>query len=557
MRRILLIVVLLIAAGTRCSAQVRSWFGELRYQHEYQDTRSAVNGYAKYTRMNPQFVLGVDGHVLSPNIIDFQLLSTMQANYTQYESPLGRVDGKQYLFTFYNLAATLMPGYFVSGTLQSYDQKVETNTSDVMLLRNGITSYRQRRQTAMLTVNQVPELPSMRVLHRSTTNKSDQGLAPYQKTQEEYEFNLSQSTKKTTFSVNAYLNDDNESLTATRTQFTRVFANAAKTLSEGHRLDLTSEYYHNGTYHSFSGGGAYNGTLLDNLQVNASVSGRNQQSPTTFGLLTGFSQTMIFTVDEHVQFVESANGESSRDVTVEDEQHLTSRWHNMMAGITVNHSRQAGVVSFSNMLTGAVTSGRTVGPSKSSSGATANTMDLIFGAVNLALSQSSSIGLIRGFDEHDEIVHTGSATLACNLPLSLRVQGMADVQDERRIRTRVFPFHRRSSRMQGQLMTAQHLLMPLNLFVSAGTIDYAFDNGSRTHSFTWTVQAGTPSFVFDGFSMNYSISRAYDFMTRQAVINQSLLANYQWRAIALQFRLTEFRYIDRKREMWIEIIRAF
>ena len=88
-------------------------------------------------------------------------------------------------------------------------------------------------------------------------------------------------------------------------------------------------------------------------------------------------------------------------------------------------------------------------------------------------------------------------------------------------------------------------------------MDYSFDNGGRARTFTWSVQAGTPSFLLNGLSLNYQISRAYDFMTRQTVINQALLANYQWRAIALQLRLTDFRYIDRKRELWLEIIRPF
>lgn len=553
MRRAVVILSLLVAVADAGTGQVTSIWGELRYQHQYQDYGSGTT-YAKSIRQNPQLILGANGYVLSPLFLGLAVSSSVNATYNNQSSGAVSRSNRQYVFNFYNVNLDALRGYPVKFGFYARDEEIES-TSDLALIPGLKFTTRQQQQRFSCAADRVSFLPSLSVFYTKTKSWSLSSIQPLSQVQHEWGVALSQSTPTSNVTASASTYSRHEQFTGIRYKYSRLQFAGERTLSENQRANLSAEYYKYDGFHSLSASVGFDGTYEDALHVNSNISARNFLLTGSSSLLISIAQLVQYRQNENLSYTLNLNGEAGLDVLNSEIGGARYSNRGFGGGLAVQHTRAFGVLAFSNGISVGYSQYRRRETQRSWTGGFSNGVNATFDGYQVTAAQTFNIQRRISRFTYDDKELNVSLTGVGVLPGDIQSQSAVEYRNERRYDNLGFDSRFRLLKVQQNLTTRLYQFVPLYVGLN-GAINWHF-NGAHLRFYSAGFNIGSPRFFVAELSLDYRLSRSYNPYYRQLLFEQEAQVNYQWRQLRFLIRLREFNYDLRRREAVFTVTRPF
>jgi hypothetical protein len=295
-------------------SQITSINGELRYDHQYQDSKSSTL-YSTFVRKNPQLILGTSGYIYSQYIASFSIRTSLNASYNSANSGGKFYSSKQLFFNFYDLNLDVLKNYVVRFNFSARDAQIESNNS-LNYLGRGLSKYRQQQQGISLSTEKIGFLPTTNFVYRRSHNWSEVPYFNFNEIQNEYNLNLTSAGSNSSVSVNGGLNESYEKFSGRRFKYFLIRLNGNKEFQKDSRLDVNSEYYKYDNSVALSGSGVLAQSFGDKIRMNATLSARNFTTNSSYAFSAGLGQNIQYLYSEHYNFFLNLNGQVNNDINI-------------------------------------------------------------------------------------------------------------------------------------------------------------------------------------------------------------------------------------------------
>jgi len=543
-------VVVLASSGY---GQIRSMSGQLLYQYRWEEF---LSGDIRTTNLNqsPTFGLGVQGMVVSPYLLTFELRTNLFANFSRAQGGDNTVTGKQYTWNYYDLNLGLLQNSPVSAVVSARDALTESS-SDFRHDETGVMKRRYQRQDVRIAVNRVPSLPSILFVYSRNHDYSLSPAIPFDMTLHNYSLNLSSSTTEGSVFVSGSINDNWDAYANTRLRYSTLHFLGSRVYGDDENLNVDLDYDKFESSIHLNGGVGYTTRINNKYSSITSVHGRSNSGPAYHSVAMGASQSLNFVQDSHYRYGLSVSGQYGRDVyTVENVSSATTGTALAASG-SVQHMRSIGRFSVSNGLSGGVSlenfeharSGFSVGLSN---GVQTTVKDY-------RISVNERAALTQRQDGVNQISLTNSASADITGDLWYNVQGQVFVNfnTSHFAGSAISLPDRRDASLIWRLNSSFHSIIPFTIGLSGSTNWYFSAYAGKTYG--WSLTVNSPRFFLQRLSMNYTLTRAYDYYYGREAISNNLGLNYRWRSVTLELRLNQYNLVDRHREVWFSILRPF
>lgn len=553
MKRVFIIALLLVLSIYSGVSQLTSINGELRYQHQYQDAYSG-GAFYKLIRKNPQFIFGTMGYILSPMIFSFDVRTNINLNYNSSSFAGVNSSFKQTIIGFYDLNINALQRLPVRVSFSARDQQIKSS-SQFSKFNVGFDDYRQQQQRIEFSTMNLKFLPATSFAYQRIRNWSDISLNRFNQLMQELTLNMSQSTQDASVSLSGSLSENYESFTNNRLRYLRFQMSGNKEFSANHRADISSEYYKFENTSMINANGIYNGTLFEKFRFNTNILARNANSQSASSTTLGLGQTIQFLQNENFNYSVSFNNQSTYDIYIQENNSYKQRTDNLAGSGTIQHMRSISDITFSNGISFGYAKQDSRLGQRSYNGGLTNSFQTTSGGYQINANQMFSMTRIKGYLGRDEINNLVNMMIGKTLPYQINSQTGIEFRNERRSNTNELFYEYQTIQLRQHLNTSIYIYSPFTVSVE-GTMNW-ISNGVKGHMYGITANINSGRFFLQNLSMNYRLSRTYDIYYRRPYMEQTIEFTYNWRALAFQLRLQEFRFIDTRHDVWFSVTRPF
>lgn len=554
MKRVKNIIWLWIVLYYPLYSQITSINGELRYDHQYQDAKSS-SLYSSYVRKNPQLVLGTSGYIYSPYIASFSLRTSLNASYNSANSGGLFYSSKQYFFNFYDLNLDVLTNYVLKFNFSARDARVESN-NNLYNFGSGLSKYRQQQQGFSVSTERISFLPTTNFVYRRTHNWSEVPFINFNETQNEYNLNFVSAGLNSSVSVNGSLNDSYEKFSGRSFKYFLIRLNGNKEFDKNRRMDVNAEYYKYDNSMALSGSGVLAQLVGEKFRMNSTLSARNFTTSSSYAFFGGLGQNVQYLYNENFNFFLNMNGQVNQDIYKTENVQNKNYDRNLGSSFSFSHMRNIAPISFSNNVSVSYSHQSGSFASRSTSVGLNNSIQSSYSDFNISGNQEISYSRVRGYLGREEINNSANITVSGILPYNIHSQTGIDYRDERLLNNLELRRKLRMLRFQQQLNTSMYYYIPFSIGLS-GNVNMSLNNNSY-QTYGWNLYLSSSNFFLTNLTMGYRFSwTSNPYNQRNATIEQAAEFTYQWRALSFQLRLQEFRYIDRRREIWFSVTRPF
>ncbi|MDI6804069.1 MAG: hypothetical protein QME58_09515 [Bacteroidota bacterium] len=536
--------------------QITSIGGEFRYQQQYQTSKSG-NNTSKFNRYSPQFNLGVNGYLYSPRLISYGLQTAVHLNYNNSYYQNFSQKSKSFLFNYYNINATALQNYLVRLDMFARDGELESSTNIVGFGESPF-NFRQQQQRLQISTEKIYFLPTTNIYYNQNRSWSVVPTSNADQIQREFGINLSKASTESNISLSGNFNDVYEKSTGDRDNYYRLVMNGMKQYTEKARFDINTEYYSYNNFGFTSGSLMFYNEASDQIRLGTSVNGRHIESENSVSFGLSLSQSVqylmnknlhlnynIFTTRNDDRYIIENNKDDVRKIILQRMGNAFNLQHmfgftniDFSNGINVGYSKQAGTEKQSNI-----------------NGGFANSINARVYDFNITSSFAFNKSKVYYNRERDETFKNASLAISKLLFGNLNSESMIDYRDED-IYSKYEPSRSLTQlRLNQRFITSLYYYIPFSLSFN-GNINWNLGR-FKSKFYSINLNFNSAQFFMRNLSLGYSLSWSYDPMTRRDFINQDAEINYQWRALSFQLRLREFRFIDKRRELWFTVARPF
>jgi hypothetical protein len=552
MKRIGCIVTFVAVLFSTGYGQIRSMNGQLLYQARWEDF---LSGGVSSTNLNqsPTLGLGVQGIVVSPYLLTFELRTNLFANFSRAQAGGNAITGKQYTWNYYDLNLGFLQNSSVSAVLSARDALSEAST-DYRRNEIGVMKRRYQRQDARVSLNKILSLPSILFAYSRNHEYSITALSPFEVTQNTYSVNLSSSNSLGSIFVSGSINDNWDAYAGTRMKYTDLHFQGSRMFSTDENLNVDLDYDKFESSVHLVGGAAY-ATKIDNKYYStSSVHGRSNSGPLYHTMAVGASQSLSFVQDSHFRLGFSLGGQYARDVyTVANVPSATTAAA-LSAGGSVQHTRALGRFNITNDLNAGLSLENYQRFGSSVSFGFANGIQTTVKSYRVSLNQRT--GYVYHSDGVNQTMLTNSASGDITGTIRYNLQGQVfAIYNASHSPGSTIVRGRKDLSLVWRLNSSFNSFIPFTVGLSGNTNWYYSEHTGRTYGWSLTVMSAR--FFVQQLSMNYALTRNFDYYYDREAISNNLGFNYRWRSLTMELRLNQYDRIDRHREVWFSIVRPF
>jgi hypothetical protein len=552
MRRFFYIGLMVGSCAASAVAQIKSISGELRYQHQYQDILSG-GVLSTALRQSPRFSLEASGDVVNPQLASFVLRSALAFDFGNGQSGGRSVSTRQFLWDSYDVSLALLQYSPVRLSCSVRDNILKTRAE------NGLadvfsTSVRRQEQRFSASTYKISALPSTTIGYERTRTFSTLG-DPFDQIVQRYSLGMSTANGSSAISLGGGISRLHERVSGLRNTYTNVQFAATKDFTEENRLDVTADYDRYDDYGTLGSNASFNGVLAEGVRVFTSLYGRNSASPVSSSFQFGASQGLQVTADEHWQYGGSLNFRSGSEIRRTRGEQLKEKSFDWASSASLQHNRETSLGTVSNSASVNYLEQRIRGERRSLSGGLSNGLTSSFGAFSLALGYGLSGGMAISGTTRYSVGNAANMSLNGSLPNRLQSVTSANYNDERYIGDVGYFRNRRTLTARQGFSMPTAFVIPFS--VGAGASVTWYFSGIVGKAYGWYFSFASGYFFARGLSANYRYNRTYDPYYLRESVEQNAELRYQWRALLFEFRLREYRIIDRRREIWFSVARPF
>jgi hypothetical protein len=537
----------------RCAAQLTTLSGELRYEHQYQDFYTDAGGLSTSLRQNPILNLDLRGAIVSRRLLEYSLYSSFGINHTLSQTPYLTFTNTQLNWNAYNLTLSVLPYAKAKVDLSARDNLIDSKFDDQTVSSQG--RLRQQEQRIGLSVDQVPELPTLAFTYTRNKTWAEIG-APSEQLSNQYGLSLSASGGPSSeVNLSSSLSDVAERYTNFHERLLTVNLSGSKRLDDRNLLSILSDYNRFTSYSNLTGSVGYTGLLSDRLRVNTGFSGLSYSNAFTVGRTGGFLEGVLYRLDPYFQLGESFNGYigTTRAVTnLGTQSYYSNNWN---ASTTLQHNRQINRAIVSNSLTLGYLVQEYVTGYNTLNVNFANGVQFPLGAFALNGDYSFAYYRTRNNDDWDLIGNSAGIVAVGTLPENIRSNTTARFRDDH------YTGEVSAFRNQRNLIGTQQFdgsfrsVIPVNLGLG-GSVTWYFAN-IYGHTYSWHLTFSSQSFFVDRLYALYTYTRTFDPYYLRPVTNHDASMNYPWRALTFQLRGHYATFPVRVRDIWFSVSRFF
>lgn len=461
------------------------------------------------------------------------------------------------LFNYYNINLTALQNYILRFDMLARDGELETATN-IVGFGESPNNFRQQQQRFQIFTNKIYFLPTISIFFNNVRSWSIAPSSKADQLQKEFGFNISQSFSGSNVSLSGNLFNVLEKSTGTKDNYFQMMLNSSKEYTEKSRLDINTEYYKSNGSSYTSGSAIYNNRFSDKFRFSTSMSGRNLESANNLSTYVIINQAFQYLPTNNLQFGYNifASQSVERYIIFYDlENYKKILNQNIGNSLNSQHMLTYKNLDFSNGIN--LGYGRQFGtePQSSLNIGFQNSTNLRFENLNINTNFSANRNKTFISRQRDELYKTAALSVSTQFIKKINSETQISYFDED-IYSSYDPSRAMTQlRINQRLITSLFYVIPFSLTFN-GNINW---NLGRTTSRYYGVNLNfvSPHFFLQYFSVGYSFYWAYDPMTKRNYITHESEINYSWRALRFQLRLREFRYLDRKRELWFTLARPF
>ncbi len=552
MKRVLTIALALgvLTGGVR--GQITSISGELRYQHQYQDVLSG-DILSRSLRQSPMLSLNAGGNIIAPQLVLFNLSTSLAADFNDTRSGLYSFQGKQYLWDYYNLSMGLLQYSPVKVNIMARENVLKARSdqgvSDILS-----TGVRRQEQQVELSTYKIKALPSTSIAYGRDRSWSIDGT-PYNQINERYSLGMSTSNGGSSVALNGSISDMREQYSGLRSRYSTLQFFATRNFGEDNRLDIDADYDRYDDFSVMSGNGTFTGSLNEQVRLYSSVYARNSSSAFSSSDYIGVSQGVQVLQDPNWRYSASVSVKKGKDVRLvrgERRKDQTFEWSNTAS---VQNTRALGFGNLSNSLSVSYSRQRFLVDQQSLSGGFSSGIQSTVGPMSITAGYGLSGGVIVDGGRRYRINNTFNLTSGGTVTARLQSETSVYYNDDRYSGNVGYFNNQRSLQARQSFVAPFTVLIPFNL-AAGGSVTWLY-YGLVGRTYGWNVTFNSSSFFLMGLSAYYRYSRTFDPYYVRESVEQNLQFKYQWRALLFEIRLREYRVRDRIREFWFSLARPF
>lgn len=553
MKRVAVAVALMGMFSSVTVGQISSLNGELRYQYQFQDTRSEFT-YARFLRQSPELALGTSGFIVTPALLSFNLRTSLLLDNTKAFVGPESYTTRHRLFNFYNLSLSGLDYTGVRVALFARENEIRAST-DIPGLTETISKQRQRQHRITLSTDRFDFLPSTTVSYARTRNWSVVPSILQDQQQEEYAISLSRASASASLNLSGSLTEIQEMVSGFRTRNLRVQLNGTTRVAEQDRMDANAELYQYNDVTSTTGTLQYTAHGDDELKLNTSVTGRNMVARELSSRSVNLLQGVQYLIDRNFQVSVTGTGNTGSDVNKVDSILTVVPVRGWSGSAGLQHSRSLPWFTFSNGFNTGYGQQRAYYDQATVSFGINNTIQAELEAFQLSASQSLSSIRVTGTFARRELNQNYSFSLSGPLPYNVVSDTRAEYSDDRRTDEFVTDHQLKTLRLQQQFRTSLYYHIPLSLGIGGSLTQTWSFRRSRFHGLF--LQVNSSRFFVAQLSFSYSLTRSYDPTYLQAHLTHHVALQYQLRSLALQLNWQRLRFIDTRNEIRLVVSRPF
>jgi hypothetical protein len=537
--------------GVPLWSQISSINGEIRYQHQFQDSRTAAS-YSKLLRKNPQLTLGTTGFLYAPSILSFNLQSTLNLYYNTVTAGGFSTSYKQSLFNYYNLGIDALQNSKVRVSFNARDLAVESS-SGKRLASEGLSNLRQQEQRLTLSMSNIKFLPTTILYFSRTHNYSDLATQNINQRQNEFSINLSQATQDGIYNMTGMINENVDNISGRRFSYSRFQFNGSKEFSPLHRVDINTEYSNYSSVSYLSGNGIYNGSAGEKFRLSTTLQGRNTLSSMMSSTIIGAGQVVQYRQNENFQYSCNFQNQYGNDMFLSDSisnKTFTNIWN---TSASVQHTRPIGKFTITNDLNFGYGQQRSNVEQNSATIGINNSLQTAISTFQLIGNQGITFTRVSRYTPRDEINNFVNANITGMLPYGITTQTGIDFRNERRFRTLEYRYSRQTLTFNELMSASFYYHIPFTILL--GTTFNWMWNDINGYSYGVNGMFSSNHLFLDGLAMSYRFNRMYDIYYQRPNFEHTVELSYQWRSLYFQVRLQEFRFVDVRHDLWFIVTR--
>ncbi len=529
-------------------AQLGPISGELRYDYRYQDYEVGGN-LTKYINRSPILNLRTRGNIVSPRLLSYSIMTSLNANNASTSSPFFSYSGSQYSWNIYNVTMHVLPSSPVRLRLAARDNIFSYKArSELETTRSG---ERQQEQRAEVSVQQVPWLPALSFSYiRSRTFATALNLYDYVNQTLSFSANGASDTLGS-YNLNAVMTDFRPTGADRGDQYINLQFSAMRPIAKDHEVSVNSEFNKYSGYSNLSGGVGYVGKLTSRLRLSSGIEGNSY--------IAASNQTRALTVAQNASYLINSYFQSGVGVNgylaIAKRGLRTDKYENIRTTGYLSHHREIGGYSFSNSLN----LGYSVQPLgenfHNTSFGLSNSVTKMFGGISTSADYTFAYSAVH--TRYNYHVISNSAGLSASGMLSQKIQSRTGVRfrEDAYKGTEVIYRNNGSLQISQQFMSSFFVVIPFRLGLNGNANYYIAGILGRTYG--WNTTLSSPRFFITGLSADYVYSSNYDQYYRRSIIEQSGSLSINWRAFTAGARLRYTTFPVRVREMQLTIARPF
>lgn len=552
MKNIIIIILLFFTLDVDVFSQLNSYYGELRYQHQYQDILSD-NNLSTSLRRNPMLNLGGEGNIFARELGQFFVTTSLNGSFSNARAGDYAVANRQFLWDYYNVIVILLPNAPVQFNLRAREGMIESKTEFGTALM-PITTARKQEYGFTASSTNLKFLPSTSFTYQRSREWSFMD-EPYDRRNNTYALSLATSGGTTAVNLNGSVNERIEQFSQARERDYNVVFNGTKDFNETDRLDLTSEFERYGSYSTLSAAVSYGGTLSERTTLFSSLGGRNSASPYYVLRYLNTSHGVNVRHSEHFQSTVNVSAKTGSELFSSLGNQIKSTHYDWSVGSGISHGRALSFGTITNSLTLGIGQQKYNEVRQNYSIGFGNGLQTRIGRFSVTANQNFSFNAIVDGSKRYEIGNSARGSVDGMIWYRIKSQTVINYQNQRYTGTVGTFRNRKTLQIRELLNSSFYYYIPFTIGIG-GTVSWYLGDRPQ-HSYNWNFTFSSSRFFIPALSVTYRYNRSFDLYYGRQVIEQSADIRYQWRALRFEVNLRESKLINRRREIMFTVSRPF
>ncbi len=534
------------------SQELKTLNGILRYEYQYQDFSSGGTHTTASTQ-SPMLDLGATGSLVDPEIISFDLHTTLNLSNSSSRLSEYTLSTKSFSWNYYDLGLSVFRDLPITTLIRLTDGITQSFSSSPQANWQG-QQFRKQQQNLSFSTHDIPFLPSTSFIVYRAHQWSLGSGAPVDQTSTSYSMNLSSGGKGGSVSVSGTMSDNNDIYSAADSKYYNVVVHGMRSLADMQNLNYDVNYSRYAELTTVSGLASYVDAASKEFHLSTTLSSHQNSGPSYQSLLSNLSQSVLYIQNDHFRYFFSAGGNYGRNEYASGVGSGDNSGGS--ASFSAQHTDSYKSIGISNGLNFGYGIMDYLQQQATFTGGLSNSFSTNFSSYQLSVGHSISYGQVSDDIHRQSVTNSANANITGYTVYNIQGQCMINYQSDVYSGDLEGYGNHKGVQLQWALSSPMmSVVVPFTLGVSGG--NNWFYEGLVSRTYNWTASFTSPQFFVRNLSFLYRLIRTFDPDYDRASINHSISSQYRWRAIAIEIRFENYQLYNNRSNFWISFSRPF